>query len=300
MNFIFPLEFDIVYKGSNAESGEIELYDLARSLYGLHRSLALTTHFVINNEVITKAPSLRNALIYTYPSEESSFKQTLKIGVLATAAYALLSSPNASVVGHLMYSSYDYVVKSTLGFHINLSDPLYKSYLEHESLKNPIPISKLDSVAEKCEDAIVDIHRPIYASKSASYAILQPRNLAVENAKLFFDSDTYDSIRHSKITPDASLYSGRVSNFNANTKTGRIYTLQDQRPIPFSIDDDARVRMSIFSESLNIYTKLQDSKNTDDKAGFFQFNAKRVYSANDTTRRYVITETFNRSLIPLP
>jgi hypothetical protein len=51
------MEFELVFKGGRADEGIIEFYDVARALTGFQRSLALTTHLVLNGEVITQAPS---------------------------------------------------------------------------------------------------------------------------------------------------------------------------------------------------------------------------------------------------
>jgi len=41
------------YSGALANNNAIDMYDAARGLAGFHRSLALTTHLMLNGEIIT-------------------------------------------------------------------------------------------------------------------------------------------------------------------------------------------------------------------------------------------------------
>lgn len=55
------VSISLSYSGALADNNVIDMYDAARGLAGFHRSLALTTHLVLNGEIITQAPSLKGA-----------------------------------------------------------------------------------------------------------------------------------------------------------------------------------------------------------------------------------------------
>jgi len=292
----YPLAIQYGFDGLDADRHRLDLYDLSRSLKGLSRSLSITTHFILNGEIITRTPALRNANIYISPPRAGSFFQDITVGVVAGAAFALFSSSNTSVIGHIIYSAYDYIIKTILGFHVNLEEPLYKTYLEHETLNEEIRASQLESIAEKCESSIEDMHRPIFASGSALEAKIIPITAGLQNKIISLDSNTYDNIRRINVTKETEMFTGRVSSFSANTQSGRIYTDEEMRSIPFEIDREADLDLSILSESLNSYTILQTRGLTKNRAGYFKFNAKRAYSINNTTRKYYITEIYETSL----
>jgi len=69
-----PITFTLSYEGGLARRRQIDFYDAAYALIGFQRSLAITTHFVINGTVITQAPSLKGAQILALPPEEGSWR----------------------------------------------------------------------------------------------------------------------------------------------------------------------------------------------------------------------------------
>lgn len=70
------VEFTLSYEGEEADDHAIDFYDVSQALVGFERSLALTTHLVINGTIITQAPALHGARIIAIPAETGSWKQT--------------------------------------------------------------------------------------------------------------------------------------------------------------------------------------------------------------------------------
>lgn len=66
------LNITLTYTGRAANRNEIDLYDVGQALVGFQRSLALTTHLVLNDEIITQAPALKGAQIIALPAEEGN------------------------------------------------------------------------------------------------------------------------------------------------------------------------------------------------------------------------------------
>ena len=171
--------------GSDSELHRIDLYDISQALIGLQRSLALTTHLVLNNEIITQSPSLKGAHIYAMPPDEGSWR--IKVAIIAgtaTALYNLGTAPKDTPLGHLIYSAYDYVLPESLGVHVDYDKTLGQLYKESrgEGQKLPPPREpQLDSLIEKCSSAIREIHRPIYKTQTADSASIVA---SVENRML--------------------------------------------------------------------------------------------------------------------
>ena len=134
----YPLAFTLSYSGAMADEQAIEFYDVALALIGFQRSIALTTHLVLNNEVITQAPTLRGANVIALPVEEGSWKiKAAVVGGFLAGAYQLGTAPKDTPIGHLVRSAYDYVISETLGFHLDYNKTLGQQYedLEKEKLR---------------------------------------------------------------------------------------------------------------------------------------------------------------------
>src|SRR6266404_3669458 len=114
------VKFTLSFEGAASDQHLIDLYDVSQALIGFQRSLALTSHLVINDEIITQAPSLKGASILALPPKEGSWEIVgLVITGVAAVGYKLGTAPRNTPLGHLIFSLYDYVVKESLGFHVD-------------------------------------------------------------------------------------------------------------------------------------------------------------------------------------
>lgn len=245
----YDIQFELSYAGADAESHEIDLYDVSQALVGFQRSLAITTHLILNGKIITQAPALKGAQIFAFPSEEGSWKTKAGIVILGTAAYHVATAPNNTPLGHLVYSAYDYVISESLGFHVDYKKSLGQLYEEYKAQDVKLPEvreAQLDSVIEKCSTAITEIHRPIYKTKTAESARITT-NINGQETPLnpTFSLETFQYIIEEYPEDEVVIISGFVSSYNANTYKGRIYVPEEERPISFEIAQTARGRSSI-------------------------------------------------------
>lgn len=263
-------KFQLAFTGNASDSHAIDFYDVAKALAGFQRSLALTTHLVLNQEVITQAPALKGARIYTTPAKEGSWEIIAALVFAGSALYKLGTAPRNTPIGHLVFSAYDFIVSHSLGFHVDYEKSLGQLYKEQMEInaKNTeynLPIireSQLDSVAEKCFNSILDVHRPIYKNKTATEAKI---TVLINNKKKFLSSSfTLDSFHYmaEDIEEGAILIvRGLVSSYNSNTYKGRIYVQEEQRPIPFELVEAIRSESNIqlIVDSLRTYA-LRESE----------------------------------------
>jgi hypothetical protein len=169
------LKFTLSYQGAYADDHRIDFYDVSQALIGFQRSLALTTHLVLNNQIITQAPSLKNAEIFAMPAKAGSWEFAAIITVLGGGAYAALTADRSSVLGHLIASAYDYVVAQSLGFHVDFEKTLGQQFDEAKKNNSSAYVlgeDRFDSLIEKCETAIIQMHRPIVENETATSAII--------------------------------------------------------------------------------------------------------------------------------
>jgi hypothetical protein len=261
------LAFALEFHGSASDRHLIDLYDVSQALEGFQRSLALTAHLAINGSIITQAPALKGAQIFSYPPQEGSWKTA---AVLVAGAYAATTAPRDTPLGHVIHSIYDYVISESLGFHVDYDKTLQQLHDEHrkqEATAPRIEQHQLDSLVEKCSGALIEIHRPIFKTKTATSANITVSfggpPLPVGGT---LSASTFDYLRESHVDKDPKIIAGRVSSYNNNTFKGRIYVKAEGRPIPFELADtcrsDATIRQVTRSLSVNAVKEYDDPGST--------------------------------------
>ena len=243
------IEITLSFTGSRSDHNEINFYDVAQALIGFERSLALTTHLILNGEVITQAPALKGAEIVARPPSEGSWKLSAAVLAVAGGLYHLGTAPKDTPIGHLVRSGYDYVVTETLGFHVDYDKSLGQQYEEIKKAKQPtaeLSESKFDSLIEKCEHSIKEMHRPLVKSKTANKAILTAHVDGISTPLgPPLTRETYEYVAYTERSPSPSQFTGKVTSYNVNTFKGRIYVTQQGRPIPFELSESARGDQSL-------------------------------------------------------
>jgi len=257
------VQLTLSYEGNDSDHHEIDLYDVSQALVGFQRTIALTAHLIVNSEIITQAPSLKGAKVFALPAEEGSWKITA--GVIFTGMYALGTTSNDNPIGHVVHSLYDYVISESLGFNVDYDKSLGQLYKEYESKKIVIPkieVYQADSLIEKCSNAIKEIHRPIYKTKSATRAKVTSNIQGIERPiKGEFSSQTYDYIREIIVSDDEEIIKGRITSYNTNTFKGRVYVSAIGHPVSFELSDSAKTedgfKLIVASISDNIHKKYE-------------------------------------------
>ncbi|EOD77171.1 hypothetical protein D515_04526 [Grimontia indica] len=258
------IKFTLSYEGGASDHHKIDFYDVSQALLGFQRTLALTTHLVLNNQIITQAPALKGAKILALPPEEGSWKITA--GIVLGGLYTFGTAPNNTPIGHIVYSLYDYVVSESLGFHVDYDKSLGKLYEEAKEKDKKIKVIKqhqADSLIEKCSAAISDIHRPITKNKTALEASISANIYGSESPiGASFNEDTFSYIQELITSDIQEIIYGRVSSYNSNTFKGRIYVMAEGRPVSFELFGIARasasLKLIVASLSANVQKNYND------------------------------------------
>jgi hypothetical protein len=235
------LPFTLSFGGNDADGHEIDFYDISKALAGFQRTLALTTHVVLNGEVIVHATALKNAKIIALPPEPGSWKFLAVVSLLGTGLYNITTAPKDTPLGHLVYSAYDYVISETLGFHVDYEKSIGEKVEEMKARgsQRELPQSKLDAVIEKTQISIRDMHRPIVSSQTATNAFVLGGDGVTPITNPFSDN-TFEYMMYSDPRSYPEDVQGIVSSYNVNTYKGRIFLFDERRPIPFQLVSDAR------------------------------------------------------------
>ncbi len=230
-------DIKLKFDGNISDNHVLDFYDASRAMVGFQRSLALTAHLVVNGEIITQAPALKNAEILATTPAPGSWEV---VATIIGAAWVMGTASKDTPLGHMLYSVYDYVIANSLGFHVDYEKSLYQTYKER-LIERKITPEKLDSLMEKTESSIADMHRPIVASKSATRARLfsfdrsGAKQIGPEMSGL-----TYEYVARTIKNEATIRHHGLVSSYNINTYKGRIFLPDEGRPIPFELENSAK------------------------------------------------------------
>lgn len=285
------VDFSLSFKGNDADRHLLDFYDAADALTGFQRSLALTVHLALNGELITHAPSLKGAQILIKSPEAGSWKVIATVSMLLSGAHMLGTASRDSVYGHIATSLYDYVINESLGFHVDFESTLGRQYEElKERQRSEIPRitqSQADSLIEKVENSIKEMHRPLHASGTATSAEVSAKFKRKVSNLCTLDEETYDYIQFTTQKEKINLLSGKVSSYNINTYKGRIFTIGEDRPIPFHLAEGARNSSVI--QKITQSLSLNASNRRSDKA-IINFSAFRFESNSGRLKRLLVTE----------
>lgn len=261
------LKLSLAYEGSSADNHLINMYDGAKAIAGFQRSLAITTHLILNGEIITQAPSLNGATILMPPSQQGSWKTNVLIvvGGIGTLSIAAGTASTDSLYGHLIASAYAWVTNEALGFEADYDDTLQKQIYEYnETHEKKLDESRLDAVVEKTENSIIDMHRPIVKSKTAVRALIKKE----DDVKLEYDfpiinKESYDYISYTETSKVPKTLIARVTSYNLNTYRGRAYFPDlGNRTISFSLAEQCRTISNVLKLT-NSLTKTAESSGTE-------------------------------------
>lgn len=253
--------FELVFRGSTADRQVIEYYDVAQALWGFERVLSLTSHLLLNGQVITQSPSAKGFTLAALPPENGSWKWPVVLalgGIAATFGTASFDS----AFGYLAKSALEYVIQETLGFTPDFEETLGSQIQFYRDAFNDPPIAKdlsqsrFDSLIEKTESGIRAIHRPIVASGTATVASVDWA-IADRRGSLdgYFDERTFQYIDRTIRKDDFEVFCGVISSYNANTYNGRLYSPTENRTVPFDLAESGRTLPAI----RRIVTSLRDN-----------------------------------------
>ena len=287
------MEIKLTYEGHLADSNNLDFYDLAQAMVGFQRSLAITTHLVINGTIITQAPALKGARILSTAPRPGSVEILAALGLLAGGLYALGTAPKDTPIGHLVYSLYDYAIKRLTGNHVDFDKSLGQQIADANKSRTPempsVPAlddKRVDSLLEKIEPAIIDMHRQIVKSHTASKAKLYvPSRPSLKPIE--FSQESYDALVDVKLDDVAIDIVGKVSSYNINTFRGRVFVAKEKRPIPFILSDVAKSsgNVSKITRSLRANASMAGTSEADIK-----LSALPNYSITGRLKSFVVID----------
>ncbi|TAM09445.1 MAG: hypothetical protein EPN72_01140 [Nevskiaceae bacterium] len=251
------LKVKFVYEHGTADDNRLDLYDGAKSLEGIARTLTITTHALLNGEIRTRADAANGAEFYIQAPRSGSFiyEATIFFG--------------GAITSGVFYDFLKYTLNEAIG---RLEDAPLRPALQDRIEPT---IGELPAVLE---NALLDVHRPLMQAPEMLLKITRPRGevLAV------FDRETGLNLRpHNETLDDPVL--GNVTRYNTLSRWGKLYDRSEGRVISFHLSED----LTVHERSL-ITWSLHESNLKRDHWLYFKVVALKTASQN-RTKRYFIT-----------
>jgi hypothetical protein len=219
------MDFRFTYHPEDG-SNSLGAYDASVALYGIARSLSITTHYVLHGKIIKKAPALRGAKVLVLPPREGSFDFI------------------APIVDFVSSRSEDIALSLTVGmagnYLVDLTKLLYRRLTgqseqvvtgQVESLRREKP-GEVDALGDALEEDVVRMHRPLDGPVQYFNIYGGHQNIGQ------FDRATYDYAKTKILGENVEDFEGNVASFNANSLNGRFWLITDERTVSFNKDRD--------------------------------------------------------------
>jgi hypothetical protein len=211
------LNFSIRYHDGVAKFDGLNMYYGADSFGAMAEAVALTTHAIVNNEILKQTPATKGFNLDFKESHEGSFIQ--KFVLEFTSAEAIRVIHFLSVDGFMELLNFH--LSSPLGtqprIQIDAAKRWFRSYMEDSE-------ELLDRLARPLER----IHHPV--SGQGYQVTLRKNRTPVTN----FNATTLDYLTGKEISQNTEELIVAVSRFNARTATGRFIETDDSDSVSFS------------------------------------------------------------------
>ena len=273
---MYGIEFKFTYH-PRGDSHVLPAYDAAQALYGIARSLSITTHYALNGRVIHQAPSLKNARVLVTPPRAGSFEFIVPIVDLVTSREVVQQVTAGVIVGagglagKLIYDLTKLIYRRATGQpEKNTSDEVARLQREKHG--------DIDALTEIINQDIQRIPRP-FLGANVTYLNIY----GGENHIGGFDQKTYDYAKTKVLGDKPEEFVGNVASFNANTFNGGLWLKEEGRVIAFSKD-----RSSIVKDEERALLAWSLSEYAHGRSGVLRIRGISLRSKQDQLKRIFV------------
>lgn len=261
INLTFRLE------GGTADTGMLDIYDAANTIYGLARALNLVAHsFANDDEVRKKNQSATGAQAYISPAQKGCFEEQIEI-VFNPKTVAKIGS---SVITNAFWDYVAWTWASAIGDEYLPTTP----YVRKIADKGDIFIYE---ISDALETPMQLLHKAIRRDASVVAYLYRPR--VGDVLKLTSASLDYVTTREEQTETEYIL--GNVTRFNVLSHFGRLFSNEEGHVVSFELANpsDQRVR------GLAINSMKDHNDGGDGKV---HLKVSKVVSAQGVVKRYIV------------
>ncbi|WP_278941466.1 hypothetical protein [Pseudomonas helleri] len=261
MNFTFNVKFDT---GESNFDG-LNMYYGADALSGFAEAISITTHAIVNNNVVTQTPAVKGFKLDFKEAHTGSYIQ--KVCLEFTDAEAV------RVVNHLRPKGFI----ELLNFHLAAPLGLNPKIVSDAAIRwHRSSMDDSEKLLDRLVGPLKKIHHPVYGQ---GYKVVLYKD---RTPMLGFNANTFDYLTGSTINDRVEVVEAAVSRFNARTFTGRIIEAEDADSISFAPLKAGLVRPS----RVILVNSLKDL--TEGKFTKVGLEVRRVLSRDGRTKHLIV------------
>ncbi|MNJ22682.1 hypothetical protein D3C77_170560 [compost metagenome] len=213
-NLVVPLE--LVFDSGESNFHGLDLYYGADSIGGFAEAIALTTHAIVNEEMVKQTPSVKGFSLDFKNSFVGSFRQKIEL--------EFNGEESIRVIKYIGLDAYVELLKLHLRIPMGGSTKLElkKARQWYKQMKHS------EDLLDRLKRPLERIHHPVTG---------QGYNITLKKHKtplLLFNKTTSNYLSAETKSPDTKIIEVAVSRFNARRGTGRFIEEEDSESISFS------------------------------------------------------------------
>lgn len=211
------IKFEMKFDSGESNFEGLNLYYGADALGGMAEAISITTHAIINNEVIKQTPSTRGFSLNFKQAFEGSYRQ--KFELTFTDVEALRVVKYLKVGGFIELLSFH--LGSPLGVPVKIESDSARRWARTYMTEGEELIERLARPLDR-------IHHPIYGQGYQAYLLKSRTNI------IGFNQRTYDFLSGAETSANREFIEVAVSRFNTRTGTGRFIEDENSESISFT------------------------------------------------------------------
>lgn len=251
------LRIKFQFEHGSADGHVLDAYDAARALTGIARSLNITLHALLNDEVRTQGDTASGVEVFLAPPRRGSF------------VYELVMSFSELVATGVAYDFIKYAFNEAIG---NDADEAHTAALQKriEPTMGALPAA--------LETALLEAHRPIAQAPEMTLTVMRPRGQVLAR----FDNQTIRQLQPTFEDLDAPVL-GHVTRYNTISEWGKLYSHDERRVVSFQIVDE----LDMAQRSLITWSLHQNNLGQE---GAIALHARALMSpGSHRVKRYLVT-----------
>ena len=259
--------------GDEADAHRLPAYEAVQSLYGISRSLLILTNYLAEGRVRRKDFSPQGFELNIVTQREGSFETLFEI-IANPAFLQILSNIGVNVGTKFLNDFLRSMFKQTVG---QPSEPVIEELVRDGKIKS----GDLLALSDAIEPAMRSAHLSI--GRGASKIIV----ITGDNNTVNLDNVTKRYVNESISDPTERIKLFSVSSFNANSRDGRAFDLEEGRSIPFKLQVDAdRTTVNAILESMASYARKRTFGDNLPSAVAFKYHS--VLSVDQKLKKMIL------------
>ena len=237
-NIILPMT--VKYTGELADRHRLPAYAASKSLYGISRSLLLTSTYLVEGKVRQRRYEYNGYNVHLVATRQGSFESLFEVIMSTNMVAQTLTGIAGGVTTASIIGIYKGISKRVIG----------KSSPELDALeaKGVLKSGDVGALVEALEPAIIDAHNVVGAGAS-NITIISGSNNVIN-----YNEASKDYVQTSNLIERPNVKVVSVGSFNVNTDYGRVFDFELNRTIPFTLSKDADPKtVQLLTQSLQNY-----------------------------------------------